>query len=58
VVLVKKLRTELADKKLRMEKLTDDSKKSSTTESISFRKRRKLDIEERTEHRAISMVVM
>jgi hypothetical protein len=44
-VLVRKLHTELADKKARLEKLAANSRKSSAAaEPMSFRKKRKLDI--------------
>jgi hypothetical protein len=58
VVLVRKLHTELADKKARLKKMAAHSRKSSAPESLSFRKKRKLDMEERTEQRAIIMVVI
>jgi hypothetical protein len=59
VILVRKLHKELADKKKRLEKLeTANTRAISLTESMSFRKKRKLDIEDRAEQRAISMVVI
>jgi hypothetical protein len=58
VVLVRKLHTELVDKKARLEKLTANTRETSSAQPMSFRKKRKLDIEERTEQRAIIMVVI
>jgi hypothetical protein len=62
VTLVRKLHSELEDKKKRLEgmsaKPAASSSSSITTAPISFRKRRKQEIEERAEQRAIIMVVI
>jgi hypothetical protein len=57
-ILVRKLHTELADKKARLEKLAANKKMLLYAEPRSFRKKRKLDIEARTEQRTIIMVVI
>jgi hypothetical protein len=54
VVLVMKLHKELGDKKTRVDQMTANS----INAPLSFRRKRKLDIEERTENRATSMVVI
>jgi hypothetical protein len=54
VVLVMKLHKELGDKKTRVDQMTANS----INAPLSFRRKRKLDIEERTENRATSMVLI
>jgi hypothetical protein len=63
VTLVRKLHSELEGKKKRLAEMSDKpaaipSTCTTTAASISFRKRRKQEIEERTEQRAILMVVI
>jgi hypothetical protein len=61
VTMVKKLHFELEEKRKRLEKMDENengSHKNTSTDPISFRKRRKHEIEEKTEQRAILMVVI
>jgi hypothetical protein len=63
VTLVRKLHKELCDKKIRLEKMNQTDNLSSLakkadTPVLSFRKRRKQEIEDRTEQRAVIMVIM
>jgi hypothetical protein len=64
VALVRKLHSELEDKKKRLDDMNEKSNQNASTllpaaaVPISFRKRRKQEIEEHTEQRAILMVVI
>jgi hypothetical protein len=63
VILVRKLHSELAVKKKRLEDMNQKPKSNPSTSStavapvVSFRKRRRQEMEDRTEQRAILMVV-